>query len=123
MLSEVIKEVIDYLYDCGEMELVLQLIRSSLNEDIIDKYSVSNLLNEMAIETNGSIDEILEIMEEHSIEISPEIRHRQFSSDIKYRLGEIVRFIHNEDLMKLAESRIQGIIYDLEEYLNDISNQ
>ena len=122
MLRDVIKEVIDYLYDCGEMELVLQLIRDSLNEGIIDRYSVSNLLNEMAIETDGSIEEILQIMEDNSIEMSPEIKHRRFSSDIKYRLGEIVRFIHNEDLMKLAESRFQGIIYDLEEYLNDISN-
>ena len=42
--------------------------------------------------------------------------------DFKYRLEEIVRFIPNEDLSKVAQSRIDGIIFDLSEYLNKLSD-
>ena len=80
------------------------------------------IINEMAIESDLFLEQILQIMEDHSIEISPEFRHRRFTIDIKHRLGEILRFIHSEDLTKVAESRIQGIIYDLGNYLSEISS-
>ena len=69
-----------------------------------------------------AIDEAIEIMRDFEIEISNEIKHRQFIRDIKYRMSEIVRFIHNEDLSKVAQSRIDGINYDLNEYLNSLTD-
>ena len=71
---------------------------------------------------NAAIDEAIEIMRDFEIEISNEVKHRQFTKDIKYRMSEIVRFIHNEDLSKVAQSRIDGINYDLNEYLNSLTD-
>ncbi len=122
MLRESLNSAIDYIYSSCEFEMTLELIEDGLNEGIIERDSVIGILNEMAIESDLFLERILQIMEDYSIEISSDLKHRQFTSDIKYRLGEIVRFIHNENLTKVAESRVQGIIYDLEEYLSGISN-
>ena len=124
MIRDSINGAIDYLYNSCQVELVLELIRDSLSEDIIDKESVATILNEIALEDadHAAIDEAIEIMRDFEIEISNEVKHRQFTKDVKYRLEEIVRFMPNEDLAKLAESRIVGIIYDLSEYLNQLSD-
>ena len=124
MLKESINAAIDYLYNSCQIELVLELIRDSLSEEIIEKESVKSILNEIALEDAdpAAIDEAIEIMRDFEIEISNEVKHRQFTKDVKYRLEEIVRFMPNEDLAKLAESRIVGIIYDLSEYLNQLSD-
>ena len=122
MLKESLNAAIDYIYSSGEFEITLELIEDGLNEGIIDKDSITGILNEMAIESDLFLEQIIQIMEDHSIEISPELKHRQFTSDVKHRLEEIVRFVYNEDLQKVAESRVQGIIYDLEQYLSNLSN-
>ncbi|MGB5712087.1 MAG: hypothetical protein WBM44_14405 [Waterburya sp.] len=103
--------------------MTLELIEDGLNEGIIEHDSVTDILNEMAIESDLYLERILQIMENYSIEITPELKHRQFTSDVKHRLGEIVRFIHNENLSKLAQSRIDGINYDLIEYLNSLTDE
>ena len=124
MLKESINAAIDYLYNSCQIELVLELIRDSLSEEIIEKESVKSILNEIALEDadHAAIDEAIEIMRDFEIEISNEFKHRQFTKDIKYRMSEIVRFIHNEDLSKVAQSRIDGISYDLNEYLNSLTD-
>ena len=124
MLKESINAAIDYLYNSCQIELVLELIRDSLSEEIIEKESVKSILNEIALEDadHAAIDEAIEIMRDFEIEISNEVKHRQFTKDIKYRMSEIVRFIHNEDLSKVAQSRIDGINYDLNEYLNSLTD-
>ena len=76
-----------------------------------------------AFAREGDIDRALEILTNNGVEIPIVVKHRQFTINIKYRLGEIVRYGHNEDLTKFAESRVQGIVFDLKEYLNDITNQ
>lgn len=123
MLKESLNAAIDYIYSGGEFEMTLELIEDGLNEGIIERESVTDILNEMAIESDLFLEQILQIMEDHSIEISSSLKHRQFTNDIKNRLGEIIRFVYNDDLKKITESRVQGIIYDLEEYLNDISDR
>lgn len=125
MLRDNLIYAIDHLYNSCEISLTLELIRDALSEDIIDKESVVTILNEIALEDSdiAAIEEAIEIMRDFEIEVSLEVRHRQFTQDIKYRLGEIVRFINNEDLMKAAQSRIDGIAYDLTEYLTKISEE
>ena len=123
MLKESLNAAIDYIYSGGEFEMTLELIEDGLNEGIIERESVTDILNEMAIESDLFLEQILQIMEDHSIEISSSLKHRQFTNAIKNRLGEIIRFVYNDDLKKITESRVQGIIYDLEEYLNDISDR
>lgn len=122
MLKESLNAAIDYLYSSGEFEMTLELIEDGLNEGMVDKHSVVSILNEMLSESDLFLERILQIMTDHEIEISPDLKHRQFTNDIEYRLREIVRYIHNEDLTKIAESRIQGIIYDLGNYLSEISD-
>ncbi len=123
MLKESLNAAIDYIYTNCEFEMTLELIEDGLNEGIIEHDSVTDILNEMAIESDLYLERILQIMENYSIEITPELKHRQFTSDVKHRLGEIVRFIHNENLSKLAQSRIDGINYDLIEYLNSLTDE
>ena len=113
-IKDSIQDAIDHLYNSCAIELALELIRDSLSEDIIDKESVETILNEIALEDadHAAIDEAIEIMRDFEIEISNEVKYRQFTRDIEYRLSEIVRYVHNEDLAKVAESRITGIIFD-----------
>ena len=124
MIRDSINGAIDYLYNSCQVELVLELIRDSLSEDIIDKQSVTDILNEIAMNDNDHavVVEALEIMNDFEIEKSTELKHKHITGDIKYRLEEVVRFIPNEDLAKVAKSRIDGIIYDLSEYLNQLSD-
>lgn len=123
MLKESINASIDYLYNSCEVSLALELIRDALSGDIIEKESVTDILNEIAQQDSdiAAIEEAIEIMRDFEIEVSSEVRHRQFVEDIKSRLGELVRFVKDEDLTKIAQSRIDGIAYDLSEYLNQIS--
>ncbi|MEM8828958.1 MAG: hypothetical protein AAGE96_06320 [Cyanobacteria bacterium P01_G01_bin.19] len=125
MLKESINAVIDYLYNSCQIELALELIRDSLSEDIIDKESVATILNEIALEDadHAVVVEALEIMNDFEIEKSIELKHKHFTGDIKYRLEEIVRFIPNTDLSKLAQSRIDAINYDINEYLNSLTDE
>ena len=125
MIRDSINGAIDYLYNSCQVELVLELIRDSLSEDIIDKESVTDILNEIALEDcdHNVVVEALEIMSDFEIEKSTELKHKHITGDIKYRLEEVVRFINNEDLAKVAQSRIDGIIYDLTEYLAKLSDK
>ncbi|MEM8676270.1 MAG: hypothetical protein AAGF83_20755 [Cyanobacteria bacterium P01_G01_bin.67] len=122
-LKEVIVEAIETLNHDGNFELTLNLIAESINNNLIEINDVIEILQELALDNDEHIDRALEILTNNCVEIPIQVKHRQFTIKIKYRLGEIVRFVHNEDLTKIAESRVQGIIYDLKEYLNDISNQ
>ena len=121
-LSRIIIEAAETLNYGGNFALGLELIAESLNNHLIDISDVIEILQEIALDNDEHIDKALEILTNNGVEIPAEVRHRQFSNDIKHRLGEIVRFIHNEDLTKLAQSRIDGITYDLIEYLNSLSN-
>ena len=124
MLKESINAVIDYLYNACEVSLVLELIRDSLSEEIIEKESVESILNEIALEDadHAIVVEALEIMNDFEIEKSIDLKHKHITGDLKHRLEEIVRFIPNENLSKVAQSRIDGIIFDLCEYLNKLSD-
>ena len=122
MLGRVIIEVAEALSDGGNIALALDLISESLNNHLIDIGDVIEILQEIALNNDEHIDQALDILASNGVEIPTEVKHRQFSNDIKHRLGEIVRFIHNEDLTKVAQSRIDGITYDLIEYLNSLSN-
>ena len=122
MLGRVIIEAAEALNDGGNIALALDLISESLNNHLIDINDVIEMLQEIALDNDEYIDQALDILASNGVEIPTEVRHRQFSNDIKHRLGEIVRFIHNEDLTKVAQSRIDGIIYDLTEYLNKLSD-
>ncbi len=121
-LREVIIEAAETLNYGGNFALGLELIAESLNNNLIDINDVIEMLQEIALDNDEHLDQALEILTNNGVEIPIEVKHRQFTNDVKYRLGEIVRFIHNDDLTKVAESRVQGIIYDLEEYLSGISN-
>lgn len=121
-LRDIIIEAVETLNYGGNFALGLELIAESINNNLIDINDVIEMLQEIALDNDEHLDQALEILTNNGIEIPIEVKHRQFANDVKYRLGEIVRFIHNEDLTKVAESRIQGIIYDLEEYLSGISN-
>ena len=122
MLGRVIIEAAEALNDGGNIALALDLISESLNNHLIDIGDVIEILQEIALNNDEHIDQALDILASNGVEIPTEVKHRQFSNDIKHRLGEIVRFIHNEDLTKVAQSRIDGITYDLIEYLNSLSN-
>ena len=124
MLKESINAAIDYLYNTCEVSLVLELIRDSLSEEIIEKESVESILNEIALENadHAIVVEVLEIMNDYEIEKSTELKHKHITGDLEYRMSEIVRFIPNENLSKVAQSRIDGIIFDLCEYLNKLSD-
>ena len=61
-------------------------------------------------------------MNDFEIEKSIDLKHKHITGDFKYRLEEIVRFIPNENLSKVAQSRIDGIIFDLCEHLNKLSD-
>ena len=80
------------------------------------------MLQEIALDNDEHLDQALEILTSNGVEIPTEVKNRQFTNDVKHRLGEIVRFIHNEDLTKVAQSRIDGITYDLAEYLTQLSD-
>ena len=123
-IKDSITDAINHLYESCAVELALELIRDSLSEDIIDKESVTDILNEIALEDcdHNVVVEALEIMNDFEIKKSTELEHKHITGDIKYRLEEVVRFINNEDLAKVAQSRIDGIIYDLSEYLNQLSD-
>ena len=124
MIRESINAAIDYLYNSCEVSLTLELIRDSLSEEIIEKESVESILNEIALEDadHAIVVEALEIMNDFEIEKSIDLKHKHITGDFKYRLEEIVRFIPNENLSKVAQSRIDGIIFDLCEYLNKLSD-
>ena len=124
MLKDSINAAIDYLYNACEVSLALEIIRDSLSEEIIEKESVESILNEIALEDadHAFVVEALEIMNDFEIEKSVSLKHKHITGDFKYRLEEIVRFIPNEDLSKVAQSRIDGIIFDLCEYLNKLSD-
>ena len=124
MIRDSINGAIDYLYQSAQTELALELIYDALTENLIDKDSVSDILNDIAIDDNdySVVVTALEIMNDFEIEKSTELKHKHITGDIKYRLEEVVRFIPNEDLAKVAKSRIDGIIYDLSEYLNQLSD-
>lgn len=122
-LKEVIIEAVETLNHDGNFALTLNLIAESINNNLIEINDVIEILQELALDDDEHIDRALEILTNNGIEIPIEVKHRQFTINIKYRLGEIVRYVHNEDLTKIAESRVQGIVFDLKEYLNDISNQ
>ena len=121
-LSRVIVEAVETLNHGGNFALGLELIAESLNNNLIDISDVIEMLQEIALDNDEHLDQALEILTNNGVEIPTEVKNRQFSNDIKHRLGEIVRFIHNEDLTKLAQSRIDGIVYDLTEYLNKLSD-
>ena len=123
MLGRVIIEAAEALNDGDNIALALDLISESLNNHLIDINDVIEILQDIALSHNKHLDQALEILANNGVEIPTEVKHRQFSNDIKHRLGEIVRFIHNEDLTKVAQSRIDGITYDLIEYLNSLSNE
>ncbi len=121
-LREVIIEAAETLNYGGNFALGLELIAESLNNNLIDINDVIEMLQEIALDNDEHLDQALEILTNNGVEIPIEVKHRQFTNDVKYRLGEIVRFIHNDDLTKVAESRVQGIIYDLGNYLSEISS-
>ena len=124
MIRDSINAVIDYLYQSAQTELALELIYDALTENLIDKDSVSDILNDIAIDDNDHsvVVTALEIMNDFEIEKCTELKHKHITNDLKYRMEEVVRFIPNEDLAKVAKSRIDGIIYDLSEYLNQLSD-
>ena len=122
-LSRVIIEAAETLNYGGNFALGLELISESLNNNLIDIGDVIEMLQEIALDNDEHIDQALEILANNGVEIPTEVKNRQFTNDVKHRLGEIVRFIHNEDLTKVAQSRIDGIAYDLIEYLNSLSNE
>ena len=122
-LSKIIIEAAETLNYGGNFALGLELIAESLNNHLIDINDVIEMLQEIALDNDEHIDQALDILTNNGVEIPTEVKHRQFSNDIKHRLGEIIRFIHNEDLTKIAQSRIDGIVYDLIEYLNSLSNE
>ena len=123
MLCRVIIEAAEALNDGGNIALALDLISESLNNHLIDINDVIEILQDIALDNDEYIDQALDILATNGVEIPTEVKNRQFANDIKHRLGEIVRFIHNEDLTKVAQSRIDGITYDLIEYLNSLSNE
>jgi|GEM_PF-6256367 len=122
-LSRVIIEAAETLNYGGNFALGLELISESLNNHLIDISDVIEILQEIALDNDEHLDQALEILTNNGVEIPTEVKHRQFTNDVKYRLGEIVRFIHNENLTKVAQSRIDGIIYDLIEYLNSLPDE
>lgn len=121
-LGRVIIEAAETLNYGGNFALSLELISESLNNNLIDINDVLEMLQEIAVDNEEHLDQALKILTSNGVEIPIEVKHRQFTNDVKHRLGEIVRFIHNEDLTKVAQSRIDGITYDLIEYLNSLSN-
>ena len=120
-LSKIIIEAAETLNYAGNFALGLELIAESLNNHLIDISDVIEMLQEIALDNDEHLDQALEILTNNGVEIPTEVKHRQFANDVKHRLGEIVRFIHNEDLTKVAQSRIDSITYDLIEYLNSLS--
>ena len=121
MLGRVIIEAAEALNDGGNIALALDLISESLNNHLIDIGDVIEMLQEIALDNDEHLDQALDILTNNGVEIPLEVKNRQFTNDVKHRLGEIIRFIHNEDLTKVAQSRIDGITYDLIEYLNSLS--
>ena len=121
MLGRVIIEAAEALSDGGNIALALDLISESLNNHLIDIGDVIEMLQEIALDNDEHLDQALDILTNNGVEIPLEVKNRQFTNDVKHRLGEIIRFIHNEDLTKVAQSRIDGITYDLIEYLNSLS--
>ena len=122
-LSRVIIEAAETLNYEGYFALGLELIAESLNNNLIEINDVLEMLQEIALDNDEHLDQALEILTNNGMEIPLEVKHRQFTNDVKSRLGEIVRLIHNEDLTKVGQSRIDGITYDLIEYLNSLSNE
>ena len=59
MLKESLNAAIDYIYSGGEFEMTLELIEDGLNEGIIERESVTDILNEMAIESELFLEQIL----------------------------------------------------------------
>ena len=121
-LSRVIIEAAETLNYGGNFALGLELISESLNNHLIDINDVIEMLQEIALDNDEHLDQALKILTNNGVEIPTEVKNRQFTNDVKHRLGEIVRFIHNEDLTKVAQSRIDGINYDLNEYLNSLTD-
>ena len=121
--SRIIIEAAETLNYGGNFALGLELISESLNNNLIDINDVIEMLQEIALDNDEHLDQALDILTNNGVEIPTEVKHQQFTNDVKHRLGEIVRFIHNEDLTKVAQSRIDGITYDLIEYLNSLSNE
>ena len=122
-LSRVIIEAAETLNYEGYFALGLELIAESLSNNLIEINDVLEMLQEIALDNDEHLDQALEILTNNGMEIPLEVKHRQFTNDVKSRLGEIVRLIHNEDLTKVGQSRIDGITYDLIEYLNSLSNE
>ena len=120
--SRIIIEAAETLNYEGYFALGLELIAESLNNNLIEINDVIEMLQEIALDNEEHLDQALEILTNNGVEIPLEVKHRQFTNDVKSRLGEIVRLIHNEDLTKVAQSRIEGISYDLNEYLNSLTD-
>lgn len=119
----VIIEAAETLNYEGYFALGLELIAESLNNNLIEINDVLEMLQEIALDNDEHLDQALEILTNNGVEIPLKVKHRQFTNDVKSRLREIVGLIHNEDLTKVGQSRIDGITYDLIEYLNSLSNE
>lgn len=121
--SRIIIEAAETLNYGGYFALGLELIAESLNNNLIEINDVLEMLQEIALDNDEHLDQALEILNNNGVEIPIEVKHRQFTNDVKSRLREIVGLIHNKDLSKVGQSRIDGITYDLIEYLNSLSDK
>ena len=95
MIRDSINSAIDYLYNSAQTEIALELIYDALMENLIEKDSVSDMLNEIAIEDNDHavVTTALDIMNDFEIEKSTELKHKHITNDFKYRMEEVLRFI------------------------------
>ena len=85
MLKDSITDAINHLYESCAVELTLELIRDSLSEEIIDKESVSDILNEIALEDSehSVVVEALEIMNDFEIEKSDSLKHKHITDILR----------------------------------------
>ena len=123
MLNEVIKEAVETLYQSGEICLCLELLEQSLNHNIVDINEFIELIQEIALDNDcDHVDQALNILESNGIEIPLEVKNRRFTIDINNRLTDVLRLIGDLDKRMLGQSRVTSIIYDLNEYLTNLSD-
>ena len=123
MIDNVIREAAETLNENGEICLCLELLEQAISHNLIDINDVVELIQEIALDNDCQhLEQALEILEANGIEIPREVKNRRFTIEINDRLIDVLKLIRDLDRTKLGQSRVNSVIFDLSEYLNEISD-
>lgn len=124
MIGNVIREAAETLNENGDICLCLELLEQALNHNLIDINDVMELIQEIALDNDCQhVEQALEILEANGVEVPISVKNRRFTIEINNRLTDVLTLIGDLDKTKVGQSRVNSIIYDLTEYLAQLSEE